>query len=334
MEYGIIRNYWEGGYRGEGIFRPLKSLVSRGLHTNKITFQVMKKQYQNLMINDLVRMKIDEDSYISLMHHELLDMDHEEQMEYHAIDDDEDKVLQGHSDRFRRFHCYKDINDVLEKVRNKDSIALAYYTMDKEMYVFIGWKRQKKHMLKVELSQWTSINKTDTCIPNFDTIQLELEDVSEKAVEYLSCIMLPYYYMLRGEDGDERVMKYMIVNKHHKELRNDMIFHTPQLFLGSKNINEREDGMNGNNEGLIREAFTVCINREKCLEFVGQPVHPINEFIMGEVTNFTYKRSIVSVQTSRWEVKYYTNERGDGYARKHVEMNYFDVNNSLLSNLS
>ena len=329
-EYGIIRNYWEGGYRGEGIFRPLKSLVSRGLHTNKITYQVMKKQYQNLMINDLVRMKMEEKSYVSLMHHELLDLDTDDESELNPNDENEDNVLQGHSDRFRRFHSYTKLDEVLDKVRNKKSIALAYYTIDKEMYVFIGWKCQKKQMLKVELSEWSSVKKTHVCVPNIDPEVLDLEDVSNKATDYVSCIMLPYFYVTETEDEDETVMKYTVVNENHKELYDDMVFRTPRLCLEQKVLNERGNRMNDNDEELLRQATTICSEREQCLEFIGQRVSPIEDFVMGEVTNFMYKRSIVSVQTSIWEVKYYTNEDGEGYARKRVEMNYFELMNSLL----
>ena len=329
-DYGIIRNYWEGGYRGEGIFRPLKGLVTRGLHSNMITFQVMKKQYQNLMINDLVRMKVEEESYTSLMDYELLDAVGDETNDLNSEYEDPDAVLEEHPNRFRQFHCYKGIDDVRDKVANNKSLAVVYYTPMKEMYLFVGWKRKKKQMLKVELSEWSSVSHTHVCDCIVHEHSYQLEDVSNKAVDYISCILLPIHYIVEDNDRDRRLRKYCVVNESHKELKDDMIFHTPQLFLKEKVVIDRDRNGNAVEEQSLRNAVEICNDRDKCNEFIGRRVIPLAEYPFGKVTGFSYRRSLVSVESSIWEVKYYIDDSGESYARRRVEMNYFEMMNNLM----
>ena len=55
------RNYWEGGWFGEGFFRCVKPLIMRGTHQMGVFISTMNKLYQLRAINEM----IDNDSQLN-----------------------------------------------------------------------------------------------------------------------------------------------------------------------------------------------------------------------------------------------------------------------------
>ena len=329
-EYGVMRNYWEGGYRGEGIFRSLKGLVSRGLYSPKVTLQIMKKQYKNLAINDLISMKLKEADYVSLLQYELQDRANDIPIENNEEPTDEN-LLQDNPDRYRRFYCYSNLQELEEKIRNKEALAATYHKNSSVMYTFIGARKRTKTLCALYLNAWSTLRETHVCSVSSTGNLVELQDVSDRSTDYMSCLMLPIYHLNQDNEEDDIQMKYFIVNEDHKEMISDLSFHMPKLHLQER-MNPNLNGVNGHqNDQDIQEAATICTDRNRCMEFVGRNVQAFDTFPIGKVTSFRYLRSIVSIDTAMWTVKYYTTVDCTGNARKQVALDYYELKNRLIS---
>ena len=328
---GIIRNYWEGGYRGEGIFRPLKDLVTRGLHTQKITAQVMKKQYQNLSINKLIHMKIEESSYISFLDTEMSD-DTGEGDDHIPMNDDPNPLLTDNPDRFRRFHAYSNLEVVGMKLDDKVPVAVAYCVSKGKSYVFTGWKKKKKQMTELRFSNWSDIRHTSVFDVELSVELLSLHEVSRESSDYVSCLLLPLYSLVEEEDNQIVQAQYFMVSEDHKEMKSDGDFHTPYLYLNEKDVAEIGTGNATNNDRdvITQNIIDICVDRRKCEEFLDRLVEALPDLPYGKVASFKYRNRIVSVDTALWTVKYYSNEDGTGNARLSTVIGYFELNRILV----
>ena len=54
LEKGMQRNYWEGGWFGEGFSRSIKPLIMRGTHQMGVFISTMNKAYQLRGIDEMI----------------------------------------------------------------------------------------------------------------------------------------------------------------------------------------------------------------------------------------------------------------------------------------
>ena len=328
-EYGILRNYWEGGYRGEGIFRPLKDLVTRGLHATGISQHIMKKQYQHLMIDELLQMKEREDDYVSLLEYELRHSNNDTDGDNENPNTTDDENLYEHSYRFRRFKLYKSWQHALSEIEAKQSISCAQHIDSRDCYVIVGYKTRNKEMFRINFSEWDVVKNTNVCNVTLDEEPHLLNDISRSSKGYLSCLVLPFTF----EDNIEEepcvyLTKYFIVNEEHREMEQDGEWVFPSLDLQQKEVTMN---LNGQGQQVDLEAFEICSDRQRCEAFINRSVAPLPDLPYGKVVSFKYLRRIVSVQTAVWTIKYYCDVNGEGNARKKVMMTYNELIRSIVN---
>ena len=124
MEKGMQRNYWEGGWFGEGFFRSVKPLIQRGTHQMGVFVSTMQKIYQVRGISEM----IDNDD---LMNDEGLQI---------GIEVEDNDILDV--SRYRRFHAYSKLDQVIVAVENKEPLASFYHIPSNTFYVC--YSRKKK----------------------------------------------------------------------------------------------------------------------------------------------------------------------------------------------
>ena len=327
-DYGVMRNFWEGGYRGEGIFRPMKGLINRGLHCDKISLQTLRKQYKRLALNDLILMKEEEEGYVSLLEYELSHQpDNNEQLATEE-EDFSDKLLTDNADRYRRFHCYRTIEEVNEGIDRKDAIALAQCISQNQFYIFIGQRKREKKVAQISFRDGEVIRGTHVSHIGVSDVLVPLQQVSLLDEDYISCLLLPLHYVNVNLNERDIDVKYFIVNEDHQERSADGSFCMPVVNLREK----EESSVVGNipNDEMMAAAYDICSDRNKCLEFIDRRVDPIGDLPFAKVTHFKYVRSIVTVDTSLWTIKYYTNEECTGNARKQEAIGYFQLMDRLM----
>lgn len=328
-EYGIMRNYWEGGFRGEGIFRPMKGLIRRGLHNDKISFHTLVKQYKTLGINDLIEMKEKEDTYISLLDGELSHDDDNNVLDGDGQNDEEEALLTDNPDRYRRFHCYESSEKVLEAIENNEVIAISRHDPTNVFYVIVGKRKRTKQLARLQITNWKTVRSTHVCDVNMiDDLNL-IEDVSVRDNDYTSCIMLPLFHVSLENEERNIDAKYYIVDEHHGEMKSDGSFKMPIVQLSEK-VDPRIEQV-GNNDDQIVAANEICSDRNKCIEFVDKRVIPMEGLPYGKITHFRYVRGIQSVDTSVWTVKYYLDQDCTGHARKQEGIGYYELMNRLIN---
>ena len=158
----------------------------------------------------------------------------------------------------------------------------------------------------------------------------QTSSVSSLENNYMSCLLLPLFHVIGDRANHTIEMKYFIVREDHKEMISDKSFKMPSIVL-----REKEDPLHSENdldEAMVIEATTVCTDCNRCLEFVGKRVNPIADIPFGIVTHFRHVRSIPSIETALWTVKYYSTEECTGNARKQEAIGYYELVNRLMTN--
>ena len=123
-----------------------------------------------------------------------------------------------------------------------------------------------------------------------------------------------------------------MVSEDHKEMKSDGDFHTLYLHLHKEDIVEGLPGNVHNNERevITQDIIDICVDRQKCEEYVERKVEPLPNLPHGKVASFKYRNRIVSVDTALWTVKYYSNEDGTGNARQNIVIGYFELQRILV----
>lgn len=328
-DYGIMRNYWEGGFRGEGIFRPMKQLITRGLHCNKISLQTMTKQYKRLAIDDLIRMKEQEDSYVSLLDYELSDSANDNSLDEDISSNDDGRRLDEDPNRYRRFYCYNSPDEFREMIYTQSVASVTQHLPSNQLYAFIGRRRKEKKMCKIDIMNWENIRGTNVCDVSVHNVLHAVDEISPRDKDYMSCLLLPLYHVVGNREEHTVQMKYFIVREDHKEMTSERSFQMPSITLEEKDDPSRTRN-NVENAEMIRTATEICTDRSKCLEFIGQRVQPIGDLPFGIVTHFKHLRSITTIENSLWTVKYYMNQECEGNARKQEGIGYYELMNRLI----
>ena len=238
--------------------------------------------------------------------------------------------MSHNADRYRRFHCYVSVAEVLDAIDNNQFIAVAQHVPTNDFYVFIGKRKRSKKLSKLQCRNWEVVRGTHLCDVEVGDDLLAVEDVSIRDIDYSSCLILPFFHV--AMENEQRVVesKFYIINEDHGEMASDGCFKMPQLQLTEKEdptIHRVE-----NNEHMMILANEICSDRNKCLEFLNRRVLPLEGLPYGKVTHFKYLRGIQTIDTSVWTVKYYLNEDCSGHARKQEALGYYELMNRLINN--
>jgi hypothetical protein len=60
-DYGPLRNYWEGGYKGEGLLRYIKPLANQGTHKPYYAKQLIHKYYKDRFLQYILNLDLAEE---------------------------------------------------------------------------------------------------------------------------------------------------------------------------------------------------------------------------------------------------------------------------------
>ena len=111
-QHGSPRDYWEGGYRGEGVIKELKPLVKQGTYHPWFAKTTIEKYYKNKTMKMLM-----------------------EQQEEDGIDDDDNQSYQ----MYYRYGSYESVVDDL-----RDGKPLSGFLHDNgKIYVTVGRNKTK-----------------------------------------------------------------------------------------------------------------------------------------------------------------------------------------------
>ena len=280
VEKGMQRNYWEGGWFGEGFFRSIKPLITRGTHQMGVFISTMNKAYHLRGINEM----IDNDN---LLNDEGVEIDTEP----------ENNDLFDVS-RYRRFHCYSKLEQVHYAVDNIDPLASFYNVNSKKFY--ICFYQKQKLLLELELQSHSLRLNTNTfkvTIGNVDNAK-PIKDISCNSKDYLSVLMLPLCF----GNGDDDVAYYAI-SETHLEYFGDNVWEMPKILLDTSTF----DDLNTNNRISIN-SINIYDSIDKLKELVGMEVEPIDGSTSGIITSCYFVEGGNNDNNARWVASYYTGE--------------------------
>ena len=320
QRFGVVRNFWEGGIRGEGIFLPLKESINRGFHTSGICERVLNSQYKSQSLSDLI------------------------QYQEHLIN--QGSTGNGNNDpffdkeRYRRFYSYSNQEEVIDSTRARKPISLVWYVPSKKFYTIIGRRSTIKTFQEIKIR---NIEQDVKGTMVFDIVcdgsMILISNLPNNNEDYLSCIGLPLVYSLRHQrrntnnnNAFEYIVrtKYFIINENHQEYTMNNTF----VFGNIMKRNSVDDNIPNHHRNFVGvEMLTIeernnCRIRQWCLEHIGSLVNPQDGSDVGKVTGFRYRGNHITEFHAYWSVKYYTNGRQRACGSKEVP--YWELKTMLI----
>ena len=151
-KFGPLRNYWEGGYKGEGILRLLKPAITQGTHMHWFASAALKKLYHEKSVGLLLKKEGGKN----------LDL-----CQFDTV----------------AYRTYKSEEDLLKHVKNKDGISAVVDNDSGKMFCSVSFKKEKKW---VEL-----VHNEELCSEMYSTwhCEISLGKIGEKASNNLTNIL-------------------------------------------------------------------------------------------------------------------------------------------------
>ena len=218
--------------------------------------------------------------------------------------------------RYRRFRCYRKIDDVVHAMNNHDPIAIMFHRDSKIFYVMI-WKRIRV-LVQAQLNETRFIFGTQYFEIEFDleNQKTKIDEISNIASDYTSILLLPMYTV----DNDAKL--FYVHTENHEELGKNGCFCLPPSYMENENnILDTQPPIEENTEML---------SRDHCQTFVGQEVKQLENRYPGFVTAFKFKMNNIMNENAEWTVKYYKDEINVGNAYKTIKCNYDNLQLILL----
>ena len=285
-QFGIMRNYWEGGYKGEKVFLRMKSVIKRGLHNPGVSRSILRKLYQAQSIEEMISNNLNEESYVSYV---------DAQASTEVTDN---VVVDGtlfDKERYRKFHAYKSIEEVNEKLTDKRPLAVMRYedqTGDSYvLYVLLGHRRAMKTVVKLDLEDQTTYFNTKTFNISLDGESVEIGNLSNDSNDYVSCLLLPLFQKQVQEIDGVRsflvVKKYYLISEDHEECGRGLRFNIPFMHERDDDeaIDDHDDIVNIMDR-LSPAEMIFCSNYDRCISLKNRTTHPIDGCEVGVVTKF------------------------------------------------
>ena len=275
---GIQRNYWEGGYFGEGGFRFIKPLIQRGINLQGVFVSTVDKMYRLRCINNMI------------LNDDTLD---ENGMSI-ATECTDDDIFD--SSRYRRFHCYTSIETVLESIENFHPVSVFFHKPTKKFYVCIV-RKKKKWLMDVMLEDFkTSFNVSTFVIVtgNVDSMKAFAE-VSLISEEYTSVLMLPICCKKEEE-------KYYAISDEHMEWQDNNQWKLPSIHIDEtlKSITKTTNFFEENIKNM-----NLWDTNEKIENILGKRVIPKENHTIGIITSCYFHNNVPTDENARWTVTYY-----------------------------
>lgn len=224
--FGNLRNLWEGSLDGEGYVRILKPLLKRGIHQTGNLKSVLMKDYRNACMDDA----IEKEEKIQAKSNEIQSVD-EDDIDYEQIDacrenDKEYERVRKNltTDRYRRFHCYSDLEKSFAKLFAGKPVGVMVYK--KQWFILhYKWHEKKKRRalkeIKASLSSFEERNYT-LCF-EIDKLAekkvMFIEDLSVDSTDYVSALLLPMHIF--DKEKGSRILYFMITEDHKEYGPND-----------------------------------------------------------------------------------------------------------------
>ena len=324
-QFGIIRNYWEGGYKGEKIFLGMKSVIKRGLHNPGVAKSILRKLYQAQSIEEMISNNLDEDSYVSYV-------------DAQASTEVTDNVMADSTlfdvDRYRKFHAYKDIEDVNDKLNEKRPLAVMRYenrTSDSYvLYVLLGHRQRTKKVVRLDLEDQTNYFNTKTFNISIDGDIMDIDQLSNDSKDFVSCLLLPLFQKvvqhLDGERSLVVVKKYYLISEDHEECGRGLRFNIPLMHERENEDTIQVDDVSQNIMNRLSQAEIVfCSTYESCISLKDRTTEPKDGCEIGIVTKFRYKQGIQVPSHAYWTVSYYENSDNRRRAKMNEEIDYIQL---------
>ena len=325
--FGVIRNFWEGGVAGEGIFLLLKGLVRRGLHHKGASRTLLRRMYQGRAIEHLVQSN-EQQSYVSYVEANTSgDTEHVQEQNEHTFN----------AQRYRKFHAYSDISVVRQFVNDKRPLAVLYYSTTSDFYALMGHRKRKKKVLKLFFTDQTTYMNTKIFHIEVREGLMDLTELSNNPSDFLSCMAVPIYHkhnvIEQGQEVTIVLKKYYVVSEDHKECGRGLNFTFPSMHESIPHDIETNDNDSATNGSFSYGEQMFCRDRSQCRSLIGREVTPIEGSVKGVVKKFRYRQSISTHENALWTVQYY---RSIDAARssKNVEMTFIALKDVLLNELN
>ena len=155
--FGCLRNFWGGGHMGERSVTHLKKSLPHGAHMDGSVKSAIRRYFIEVVLSELVKnehnknkLKGETDDFISE------EGDDSCNDEPHNSNKNSTKTSY---DRYRRFHCYKSLESIIESFRDAKPIAMTYSRVMSSLYV-LSWgslsSKRQRLMYKLNATEGTT----------------------------------------------------------------------------------------------------------------------------------------------------------------------------------
>ena len=302
---GMQRNYWEGGWFGEGFFRCIKPLIQRGTHMMGVFVGTMKKIYRIRCINEMINKNmnigdngISETINIDTSNSDLFDVS-----------------------RYRKFHTYKQFNEVNDSIQKRDPLATFYHRPNHKFYIAVKSNKTKVlHELQLyDFEDCFNTSNYNVTLGNV-TSGKKIEEISLNSTEYSSVLLLPLC-------NKEKIIKYYCISDEHKEYVGNGKWKLPEIHLDSEVFSTVNN--NAISDNFLNQ-LQVWDSIEKLNEIVGSHVVPINNSTSGKITHCYFANNEKCEDNARWSVSYYLGEEIEENIVSKIVYNCQDICDIML----
>jgi hypothetical protein len=197
-KFGPPRNYWEGGYKGEGIFQDVKPIITQGTHMPWFATTAMDRYYKEKGMSMIIR-----------------NFDEENEEKSSSNDKDSEVTKNENFKRYGAYYKYASIEKLRDAVKGGEPIS-GLLLEDGTICcgVFINKKLFKAELIihdengKEDESTWYA----PLCVGSLDTMDgiaietvvLVLPDLSKKEKYVDENSAIHHYYYIVNRDWKER----------------------------------------------------------------------------------------------------------------------------------
>jgi hypothetical protein len=151
-KFGCLHNFWEGGHMGERSVTTLKKNIPHGAHMDGSLRSAIRRYFIDVVLSQLLKKEHGNDNVKAIL-------DDETSEHYNPISEDgvvnnnENNTKIGY-DRYRRFHCYKSREAVIEAVIEQKPVSMLHNGIDKYFAVIVWgdhYNNRERLLYKVDL---------------------------------------------------------------------------------------------------------------------------------------------------------------------------------------
>ena len=217
---GMQRKFWEGGILGEGYIPIVKCDLRRGVKMKGSIPSAVRKIYQKKSL-DILR-----------DHHDSINSHITEGKEDTDQDEDSENSFFT-TDRYRKFHCYKNIDILSNDINAYKAVAVVYFKAEKKIYGMIRISN-KRNLLHIATKCHREIMKTYCFDVDISTsTPFDMEELSLSCDAYYSALLLPINFIETGE-SNAKTTKYYMCNENRMEYNKERKFQHPSFYYTSK----------------------------------------------------------------------------------------------------